>query len=72
MRTYLSSYLSKLFAGDLAALGGPATDEAVAAHIRAEQISLVLGYSLGISWPTPAMRLCLRLLSGTRPTETMP
>lgn len=48
MRTYLSSYHSKLFAGDLAAFGGPATDEAVAGHIRAEQISLVLGYSLGI------------------------
>ncbi|MCA1378767.1 MULTISPECIES: EAL domain-containing protein [unclassified Bradyrhizobium] len=48
MRTYLSSYVSKLFAGDLAAFGGPATDEAVAGHIRAEQISLVLGYSLGI------------------------
>jgi diguanylate cyclase (GGDEF)-like protein len=48
MRTYLSSYFSKLFAGDLAAFGGPATDETVAGHIRAEQISLVLGYSLGI------------------------
>ncbi|MGY4174981.1 diguanylate cyclase (GGDEF)-like protein [Bradyrhizobium sp. USDA 4518] len=48
MRTYLNSWLSKLLAGDLAAFGGPATDEAVAGYIRAEQISLVLGYSLGI------------------------
>ena len=48
MRTHLSSYLSKLFAGDLAAFGGPVTDEAVAGYIRGEQISLVLGYSLGI------------------------
>jgi diguanylate cyclase (GGDEF)-like protein len=48
MRTQLTSYLSKLFAGDLAAFGGPATNEAVAGHIRAEQMSLVLGYSVGI------------------------
>jgi diguanylate cyclase (GGDEF)-like protein len=48
MRTYLSSYFSKLFAGDLTAFGGPPTDEAVAGHIRAEQVSLVLSYSLGI------------------------
>jgi len=48
MRTYLSSYFSKLLAGDLAPFGGPATDETVAGHVRAEQISLVLGYSLGI------------------------
>jgi diguanylate cyclase len=48
MRTYLSSYFSKLFAGDLTAFGGLPTDEAVAGHIRAEQVSLVLSYSLGI------------------------
>jgi diguanylate cyclase (GGDEF)-like protein len=48
MRAHLSSYFAKLFAGDLAAFGGPQTDEAIAGHIRAEQISLVLDYSLGI------------------------
>src|SRR5258708_15398532 len=48
MRSYLGSYFAKLFAGDLAAFGGPSTDEALAGHIRAEQIRLVLGYSLGI------------------------
>jgi diguanylate cyclase (GGDEF)-like protein len=48
MRSNLSSYFAKLFAGDLSAFGGPPTDEALAGHIRAEQISLVLGYSLGI------------------------
>ncbi|WGD50641.1 EAL domain-containing protein [Bradyrhizobium sp. CB1650] len=48
MRTQLSSYFARLFAGDLSAFGGPATDEAVAGHIRAEQMSLVLGYSVGI------------------------
>jgi diguanylate cyclase (GGDEF)-like protein len=48
MRTQLTSYFARLFAGDLSAFGGPATDEAVAGHIRAEQMSLVLGYSVGI------------------------
>lgn len=48
MRTQPTSFLTRLFAGDLAAFGGPATDEAVAGHIRAEQMSLVLGYSVGI------------------------
>ncbi|MFQ3453213.1 EAL domain-containing protein [Bradyrhizobium sp. UFLA01-814] len=48
MRAYLNSYLSKLMAGDLAAFGGPTADEAVAGYIRAEQLSLVLGYSLAI------------------------
>ncbi|WP_027522746.1 bifunctional diguanylate cyclase/phosphodiesterase [Bradyrhizobium sp. Ec3.3] len=48
MRSRLTSYLTKLFAGDLAAFGGPATDDAVAGHIRAEQMALVLGYSVGI------------------------
>lgn len=48
MPGYLSSYLSRLFAGDLAAFGGPPTDETVAGHIRAEQVSLVLRYSPGI------------------------
>jgi diguanylate cyclase (GGDEF)-like protein len=48
MRTYLSSYFAKLFAGDLAAFGAPPTDEVIAGNIRAEQLSHVLGYSLGI------------------------
>lgn len=67
MRTQLTNYVARLFAGDLSAFGCPATDEAVAGHIRAEQMSLVLGYSVGIMlanacnatvlaialWPTP-------------------
>ncbi|MGT2504212.1 putative bifunctional diguanylate cyclase/phosphodiesterase [Bradyrhizobium guangxiense] len=48
MRTQLTTYFARLFAGDLSAFGGPATDEAMAGHIRAEQMSLVLGYSVGI------------------------
>ncbi|TFV42457.1 EAL domain-containing protein [Bradyrhizobium frederickii] len=48
MRTQLTTYFARLFAGDLSAFGAPATDEAVAGHIRAEQMSLVLGYSVGI------------------------
>lgn len=48
MWAYMSSYFSKLLSGDLAAFGAPPTDEAIAGYIRAEQISLVLGYSLGI------------------------
>jgi diguanylate cyclase (GGDEF)-like protein len=48
MRAYLGSYFAKLLAGDLAAFGAPPTDEAIAGYIRGEQISLVLGYSLGI------------------------
>ncbi|WP_407168901.1 putative bifunctional diguanylate cyclase/phosphodiesterase [Bradyrhizobium sp. ORS 111] len=48
MRMYLSSYLAKMLAGDLSAFGAPATDDALAGHIRAEQVSLVLGYSAGI------------------------
>ena len=48
MRTQTTSYFARLFAGDLSAFGGPATDEAVAGHIRADQMSLVLGYSVGI------------------------
>ncbi|MDD1531527.1 GGDEF-domain containing protein [Bradyrhizobium sp. WBOS7] len=48
MRTQLTTYFARLFAGDLSAFGGPVTDEAVAGHIRAEQMSLVLGYSVGI------------------------
>ena len=44
----LSSFLSKLFAGDLAAFGGPQVDESIAGHIRAEQVALVLGYSPAI------------------------
>ncbi|MFT4115759.1 putative bifunctional diguanylate cyclase/phosphodiesterase [Bradyrhizobium sp.] len=48
MRTRPTTYFARLFAGDLSAFGGPATDEAMAGHIRAEQMSLVLGYSVGI------------------------
>jgi diguanylate cyclase (GGDEF)-like protein len=48
MRTSLSSYASKLFAGDLAAFGGPPTDETVAGFIRAEHVALVLRHSPGI------------------------
>ncbi|WGS19600.1 MULTISPECIES: EAL domain-containing protein [unclassified Bradyrhizobium] len=48
MRMYLSSYLAKLLAGDLSAFGAPPTDDALAGHIRAEQVSLILGYSAGI------------------------
>ncbi len=48
MRSDLRSYFANLFAGDLAAFGAPPTDEALAGHIRAEQVSLVLGYSFGI------------------------
>lgn len=48
MRTRTTNYAARLFAGDLSAFGGPATDEAVAGYIRAEQMSLVLCYSVGI------------------------
>jgi diguanylate cyclase (GGDEF)-like protein len=48
MRAYTSSYFEKLFAGELSAFGAPPSDEAIAGYIRAEQISLVLGYSVGI------------------------
>ncbi|MGY4344784.1 diguanylate cyclase (GGDEF)-like protein [Bradyrhizobium sp. GM7.3] len=48
MRTETTSYFARLFAGDLSAFGGPVTDEAATGHIRAEQMSLVLGYSVGI------------------------
>lgn len=46
MRTRPS--LSTFLAGDLAAFGGPSATEAVAAHIRAEQLSLVLSYAPSI------------------------
>src|SRR2546423_72312 len=44
----LKSYFSRLFAGDLAAFGGPSTEEAVAGQIRAEQICLVLRNTPGM------------------------
>ncbi|WP_315838940.1 putative bifunctional diguanylate cyclase/phosphodiesterase [Bradyrhizobium prioriisuperbiae] len=44
----LRSYVSRLFAGDLAAFGAPPTDEIVAGFIRAEQIALVLRHAPGI------------------------
>ena len=49
MRTHTTSYVARLFAGDLSAFGGPATDEAVAGYIRAEQMSLVMK-SLAQEW----------------------
>jgi hypothetical protein len=48
MRVDLRSYVSRLFAGDLAAFGAPPTDEIVAGFIRAEQIALVLRHAPGI------------------------
>ncbi|MGQ0683970.1 putative bifunctional diguanylate cyclase/phosphodiesterase [Bradyrhizobium sp.] len=48
MRANLNSYFSKLFAGELSAFGVPPSDEAIAGYIRAEQITLVLGYTAGI------------------------
>jgi diguanylate cyclase (GGDEF)-like protein len=45
---YLGSYLSKLLSGDIAAFGGPATEEGVAGFIRAEQLTLVLGHTPGM------------------------
>jgi diguanylate cyclase len=48
MRTQTTSYVARLFAGDLSAFGGPVTDEAVTGHIRAEQMSQLLGYSVAI------------------------
>ena len=45
MRARLRDYLSRFFAGDLAAFGGPSATETVAGHIRAEQLSLVLSHS---------------------------
>ncbi len=44
----LRSYLSKLFAGDLAAFGGETVNESVLAQIRAEQLTLVLRHSPGM------------------------
>jgi diguanylate cyclase (GGDEF)-like protein len=48
MRKSQKSYFSRLFAGDLAAFGGPSTEEEVAGQIRAEQISLVLRNTPGM------------------------
>src|SRR5690348_8352592 len=48
MRTQTTSYFARLFAGDLSAFGGSATDEAVGGRIRAGQMSLVLDYSVGM------------------------
>ena len=42
------SYISKMFAGDLAAFGGPSVEEPEAGQIRAEQITLVLGHTPGM------------------------
>jgi diguanylate cyclase (GGDEF)-like protein len=48
MRTDLKSYLSKLFAGDLSAFGGPSIEEEISGRIRASQLALVLGHTPGI------------------------
>lgn len=48
MRAKLRSDLSRLFAGDLAAFGGPTVDETVAAQIRAEQLTLVMRHTPGM------------------------
>ena len=70
MRAHLSSYFAKLFAGDLAAFGGAQTDEAIAGHIRAEQISLVLGYSLGIMLANACNAIVLAIALWHSPDRT--
>ncbi|UPK01404.1 hypothetical protein IVB05_27465 [Bradyrhizobium sp. 170] len=66
MWTYLSSYFSKLFAGDLAAFGGPPREEVVAGFIRAEQIALVLRHapSMMVANACNATVLALALWTG--------
>src|SRR5262249_16874827 len=48
MQAYLKSQLSRFFAGDLTAFGGPSVPEPAAGRIRAEQFGLVLRHSQGI------------------------
>jgi diguanylate cyclase len=71
MRSYLGSYFAKLLAGDLAAFGGPSTDEALAGHIRAEQICLVLGYSLGIMLANACNAMVLAIALWHSPDRNM-
>ncbi|PWT86266.1 MAG: GGDEF-domain containing protein [Proteobacteria bacterium] len=70
MRTQMTSYFARLFAGDLSAFGGPAADEAVAGHIRAEQMSLVLGYSVGIMLANACNAIVLAIALWTSPDRT--
>ncbi|MGY4234763.1 diguanylate cyclase (GGDEF)-like protein [Bradyrhizobium sp. USDA 4449] len=70
MRTHLTNYVARLFAGDLSAFGGPATDETVAGHIRAEQMSLVLGYSRGIMLANACNAIVLAIALWPSPDRT--
>jgi diguanylate cyclase (GGDEF)-like protein len=70
MLTNLSSYLSKLFAGDLAAFGGPQVDESIASHIRAEQVALVLAYSPAIMLANASNALVLAAALWHSPDRT--
>jgi diguanylate cyclase (GGDEF)-like protein len=71
MRKSLGSYFARLFAGDLTAFGGPRTDEALAGHIRAEQVSLVLGYSLGVMLANACNALVLAVALWQSPDHTL-
>lgn len=71
MRTQTTNYVARLFAGDLSAFGGPATDEAVAGHIRAEQMSLVLGYSVGIMLANACNAIVLAIALWQSPDRTL-
>ncbi len=70
MRTQTTNYVARLFAGDLSAFGGPATDEATAGHIRAEQMSLVLGYSVGIMLGNACNAIVLAIALWQSPDRT--
>lgn len=70
MRTRTTNYVARLFAGDLSAFGGPATDEAVAGQIRAEQMSLVLGYSVGIMLANGCNAIVLAIALWESPDKT--
>ncbi|MEW6640461.1 MAG: EAL domain-containing protein [Pseudomonadota bacterium] len=61
MRTPLRADVSKLLAGDLAAFGGPPTDEEAAGVIRAEQVALVLRHAPGIMLANAGNALMLLL-----------
>jgi len=69
MRTPLSAHVSKLFAGDLAAFGGPPTDEEAAGVIRAEQVALVLRHAPGIMLANAGNALVLVLALWTTPVR---
>ena len=71
MRTNLSSYLSKLFGGDLAAFGGPQTDDSITGYIRAEQVSLVFGYSRAIMLANACNALVLAVALWHSPDRTI-